>query len=169
METIKKSTAHYRNDAWWTCAVFILICLVPGEGFAWLGNVLFGHDWDKNLIKPSVTQFNWVFFVVVWFVNYTTMGVAAWLIWIKRREQPVGRALGWFWFQLGLSFLWIPIVHGTGTVAAAVIMDFVVGIPALITGYFFYRISRLAFYWYTPYLVWTVITTHAKIWMYLVN
>lgn len=155
----------------WSLVAFIVVCLVPGEGIAWLGIVIFGHDWDKGLIKPSVTQFNWVFFVVVWLVNYTTMGVAAWLVWLRRPEQPqsVGRALRWFWFQLGLSFLWIPVVHGTGSVMAAVVMDVVVGISAFVAGYQFYKIRRAAFYWYVPYLVWTLITTHAKVWMYWLN
>lgn len=163
------NTRQHHADPWWTCALFILICLIPGEGFAWLGNTFLGHDWDSGLIKPSVTQFNWVFFVGIWFINYTTMAVAAWLIWTMRHKQSVSRALGWFWFQLGLSFFWIPVVHFTGTVLAAVVMDFVVGIPAFLTGYFFYRIYRPAFYWFAPYLAWTIITTHAKIWMFVVN
>ncbi|MFD2574371.1 TspO/MBR family protein [Spirosoma soli] len=148
---------------------YVLFCLIVGQLTAYLGNEYFGHDWDKNLIKPSVTQFNWLFFVAVWTVNYTTMGVAAWYVRRTGSNALTKRALGWFWFQFGLCLLWIPIVHGTGWVGTAVTMDFVVGIPAFITGYWFYKASRRAFNWYVPYLLWTLITTHAKIWMYMVN
>lgn len=148
---------------------FVLICLIPGQVAAYLGNLYFGHDWDKGLIKPSVTAFNWVFFVIVWVVNYSTMGVAAWHVWRSPAQPRKRLALRWFWFQFGLSLLWIPVVHGTGWVGSAVIMDFVVGIPAFITGYWFWQVSRPGFWWLVPYLTWTVITTHAKIWMYWLN
>ena len=153
----------------WGWLVYVLICLVLGQLAAYWGNSYFGHDWDKGLIKPSVTQFNWVFFVVIWVVNYSTMGVAIWYVGRSHGQSNRERAKRWFWFQYTLSLLWIPIVHGTGWVGTAVIMDFVVGIPAFITGYWFWRVSQLSFYWFIPYLLWTLITTHAKIWMYLAN
>ncbi|GAB3220788.1 TspO/MBR family protein [Spirosoma arcticum] len=59
---------------------FALFCLFIGQLTAYGSNLYFGHNWDKNLIKPSVTQFDWVFFVVIWTINYSTMGVAAWLV-----------------------------------------------------------------------------------------
>jgi len=108
-----------------------------GQATAYVSNQYFGHDWDKNLIKPSVTQFNWVFFVAVWTINYSTMGVAAWLVKQTGTTPLSRRSLGWFWFQYMLCLLWIPIVHGTGWVGSAVLMDIVVGVPAFITGYWF--------------------------------
>lgn len=150
-------------------AIFVMSCLIIGQLTAYGGNLYFGHDWDKNLIKPSVTQFNWVFFVVIWTINYSTMGVAAWLV-KRTSETPLAkRTLRWFWFQYTLCLLWIPVVHGTGWVGSAVLMDFVVGVPAFVTGYWFWQTSRRAFWWFVPYLAWTVITTHAKIWMYWLN
>lgn len=149
--------------------LYVGICLTVGQTTAYWANAYFGHDWDKNLIKPSVTQFNWVFFVVVWTVNYTTMGIAAWYVRQSGQYANVTRALRWFWFQFMLCLLWVPVVQSTNWVGSAVIMDFVVGLPAFITGYWFYKTSRRGSVWFIPYLLWTVITTHAKIWMYWLN
>ena len=61
----------------WGWLIYVLACLIPGQLVAYWGILYFGHDWDKGLIKPSVTQFNWLFFVLVWVINYSVMGVAA--------------------------------------------------------------------------------------------
>ena len=162
-----KPTQLYRFRQGWL--YYTLLCLIIGQLTAYWSNAYFGHDWDRNLIKPSITQFNWVFFVGIWTINYSTMGMAAWSVKQTGDTPPTKRALRWFWLQYVLCLLWMPVVHGTGWVGSAVLMDFVVGVPAFITGYFFWRTSRRAFWWFVPYLIWTLITTHAKIWMFWLN
>lgn len=68
-------------------------------------------EWYAGLNKPSWNPPSWVF-GPVWTILYTTMGLAAWLVWKQHGFKGAGPALGLFLFQLVLNGLWTWIFFG---------------------------------------------------------
>lgn len=153
------------RSPWWVGLLFVAGCLVPGQLAGYLGTLLPGQGWFATLAKPALFPTSVAFFVGVWVVNYTVMGLAAWRVWDQRAVAPqrVRTALRWFTGQLVVGFAWVPLVNFSQRVEMAVFLDVFDGALAFLTAGYFYRVSRPAFYWLLPYLAWLCFTTWLKI------
>ena len=86
-------------------AASLALCFaVAGLGGYWTSLGL--GPWYDSLRKPSWTFPNRVF-GPVWTILYTSMAIAAWLVWRRRRTHPVALPLGLFGLQLALNLAWV--------------------------------------------------------------
>lgn len=109
--------------------------------------------WYASINKPSWNPPDWVF-APVWTVLFILMGVAAWLVWSRRGEVPVGLALTLFGVQLLLNTLWSWLFFGWHLPGAAFAEVLVFWVMILLTLLAFWQIRPLAGALLLPYLVW---------------
>jgi tryptophan-rich sensory protein len=143
---------------------------------AWLGAVATVNNvegWYLSADKAPWSPPNWVF-GPAWTLLYTSMAVAAWLVWRSRseRSRPALIAYG---VQLLLNLAWTPVFFGLypsiGTpalwIAVAIIVVLIVAVT--ITVLYFGPISRTAGLLLLPYISWLVFATSLNIWAALNN
>lgn len=120
--------------------------------------------WYDDLAKPMWTPPNAVF-GPVWTVLYSSMAVAAWLVWRHPASTARRRALVAYVVQLALNGLWTPVFFGLGSLIGAsglwialgiiVALDFAI-LAAIIR---FADISKPAAALLIPYWFWTLFAT----------
>jgi len=118
-----------------------------------VGSLFPPGDWYAGLHKPAWNPPSWVF-GPVWSALYTTMGVAAWLVWKNVGARQRSSALACFLLQLGLNALWSPLFFGLQypglAFAEIVLLWAAVGGTTVL----FWRVRALAGLLLIPYLVW---------------
>ncbi|MBU2589441.1 MAG: tryptophan-rich sensory protein [Nanoarchaeota archaeon] len=107
-------------------------------------------SWYATIIKPSFNPPNWIF-GPVWVFLFILMGIALYLIWIKKDNKL---ALTFFSIQLGLNILWSILFFGLQSPLLALIEIFILEIFILLTIKEFYKISKKAAYILIPYISW---------------
>lgn len=120
--------------------------------------------WYDDLAKPMWTPPNAVF-GPVWTVLYSSMAVAAWLVWRHPASTARRRALVAYVVQLVLNGFWTPVFFGLGSLIGAsglwialgiiVALDFAI-LAAIIR---FADISKPAAALLIPYWFWTLFAT----------
>ena len=95
---------------WISLIGFIAICFAASAigGFATSKSV---DTWYNNLNKPAWTP-SGGFIGTVWFILYTLMAIAAWLIWISGSFDQISIQMFLFFVQLGLNALWSVLFFG---------------------------------------------------------
>ncbi len=149
----RRFAAQLRYDAamdwtrrkWVGLGVIVAICYVPSV----LGALFMPDAWYAGLRKPSFNPPGWVF-GPVWTVLYLLMGVAAWLVWLRRGRT----ALGLFAGQLTLNAVWTPLFFGAHAPLAALVDLALLWVLLLATGVGFFRIRPVAGWLLMPYLAW---------------
>ena len=125
--------------------------------------------WYANLNKASFNPPNWVF-GPVWLTLYTLMGIAAFLIWDKRKSnKKVNFALKIFIIQLVVNSLWSIIFFGWHQVLLALITIIVMWLLILFTIIKFWPISKTAGILLVPYLLWVTIATSLNYFVLILN
>lgn len=109
--------------------------------------------WYAGLIKPALSPPNWVF-GPVWTTLFTLMGIAAFLVWQKRRVSGARLALAVYGGQLALNALWSILFFGLQNPAAALVEIAFLWFAIFATMLAFVKISRLAAGLLLPYLFW---------------
>ncbi len=109
--------------------------------------------WYQALAKPAWTPPSWVF-APVWTILYTTMGLAAWLVWRQGSIAAAGLPLSVFVLQLILNGLWTWIFFGQRNIGLAFAEIVILWILILITLILFWKRQALAGIMLLPYLVW---------------
>ena len=112
--------------------------------------------WYEALEKPAWTPPNWLF-GPVWTALYTLMGVAAWMIWERRRQQPgnAQAALVLFIIQLALNGLWSWLFFGQQAILLAFLDILLLWTALAATIIAFSRVRVLAAGLLIPYFLWT--------------
>jgi tryptophan-rich sensory protein len=114
--------------------------------------------WYATAAKPPWTPPNWLF-GPVWTVLYTTMAVAAWLVWRRWGWQGAKPALLLYAAQLALNAIWTPLFFGAELLwlglAVIVALDLVLAATVLA----FFRRHRPAGALLVPYLLWALYAT----------
>jgi tryptophan-rich sensory protein len=141
---------------------FILLCLAVGS-LAGAVTASAVAQWYPTLIKPPFNPPNWVF-GPVWTMLYIMMAVAAWRAW--RKGAKLNGALGWFYTQLFLNFLWSFLFFGAHAVGLALIEVVLLWASIAVTGFKFWKIDRTAGVLFVPYLAWVSFATllNASLW-----
>lgn len=131
----------------------ILIC----QGAGLIGSIFTISaipSWYAGLEKPSFSPPNWLF-APVWFLLYTLMGIAAYLIWDRGvGKKEVKTALTLFAVQLVLNSLWSVIFFGLRLPQYAFLEIVALWVFILLTILSFYKISKTAGLLLLPYILW---------------
>jgi benzodiazapine receptor len=109
--------------------------------------------WYQNLARPTWTPPDWVF-GPVWTILYTTMGLAAWLVWRQGGIAAAGLPLSVFVIQLILNGLWTWIFFGQQNIGLAFAEIVLLWILILVTLILFWKRQALAGIMLLPYLAW---------------
>jgi translocator protein len=114
----------------------------------------------KTLIKPPLSPPGWVF-GPVWTVLYAMIAFAGFRMIIAGINRPeVTLALGVFFIQLLLNFLWPYLYFKKGLRGAAFTEIALLWIFIAINLLFFYRIDPLAGWLLAPYLMWVTFAVY---------
>jgi tryptophan-rich sensory protein len=133
-------------------AAFIAGCLAIGGLGAWLTASTIG-TWYPTLKRPPLTPPNWVF-GPVWTTLYVLMGIAACLVWHKRRTSDVRSAMAAFAVQLVLNLAWSGLFFALANPGAALVEIVVLWLAIGATVAAFGRHSSTAAALMTPYWLW---------------
>jgi tryptophan-rich sensory protein len=110
-------------------------------------------QWYQELNKPEWNPPNWIF-GPVWTVLYILMAISAWLVWLRRKVQPVYAALAAFIVQLLLNGAWSWLFFGEHRMDIAFAEIVVLDLMILVTIILFWRIRSLAAILLLPYIAW---------------
>lgn len=139
-------------NPWIALAGFLLLCY----GVAFTASMVTMPSvagWYPGISKPSWTPPNWLF-GPVWTALYTTMAVAAWLVWRRAGWDGARTALTLFFVQLALNWAWSFIFFGakqTGWGAVEIVLLWATILATLLS---FWPHSRVAGSLMIPYLAW---------------
>jgi len=115
--------------------------------------------WYPTLNKPSFNPPN-ALFAPVWTSLYILIGIAAYLVWVKRDKiVHFPRTVAIYLIQLILNLGWSFIffyLHEIGFALAEIILLLVL---VAVNGYTFYKISKWAGLIFIPYFLWVSFAT----------
>lgn len=134
---------------------FILLCFCAAA-IGGLATATAIDTWYITLVKPSWTPPGWVF-GSIWTVLYLMMAMAAWLVWLKRKEMAVRSSLQFFLVQLTMNAMWSVIFFGLRRVDLAFFWIGLLWIAIVVTMMLFKRVSLVAALLLVPYLIWVTI------------
>jgi len=143
------------RNPWIVLAGFLLLCLAVG-GIAGAFTASSVTTWYPTLIKPGFNPPNWLF-APVWTTLYVLMAVAAWRGW--RKGAAVNGAIGWFYVQLFLNFMWTFLFFSAHALLIALIEIVLLWLAVAITLRAFWKIDRPAGLMLAPYLAWVSFAT----------
>ncbi|SDD90725.1 TspO/MBR family protein [Pedobacter soli] len=110
--------------------------------------------WYPTLNKPAFNPPNWLF-APVWTTLYILIGIAAYLVWVKRDQiTHFPRTVAIYLIQLMLNLAWSFIffyLHEIGFAMAEIILLLIVIVINAVT---FYRIDKRAGLLFIPYILW---------------
>lgn len=110
-------------------------------------------EWYASLRKPSWNPPGWVF-GPVWVALYTTMALAAWLVWRRGGFAAQGRPLALFLVQLVLNAAWTPLFFGLHRPGLAFAEILLLWLAIVATLAMFRPVSRTAAWLLVPYVAW---------------
>lgn len=148
--------------------VLIAIPLLVGFTGSIFTEKSISDGWYASLNQPSFNPPNYVF-GPVWTLLYILMGISLYMVWRevpgKRREN----ALGIFWLQLLLNFLWSFFFFYFKDIEIALVDILALWISIVSMIFMFYRVKPLAAYLNIPYLLWVSFATALNIAYYILN
>jgi translocator protein len=146
-------------------AGFVAVSAAPGA-LGSLATAGGGSEWYQALDKPAFTPPDWVF-GPVWSTLYVLTGVAAWLVWRRRRERPgAGAAFAAFGAQLALNAAWTPVFFGLEAPGPAILVIVALWLALAETIRRFRHFSAAAALLLAPYLAWVTFAAalNVEIW-----
>lgn len=149
-------------------SVLVLVALVAIAlavgGLGSLATIQNVDGWYADAEKAPWSPPNELF-APVWTFLYIAMSVAAWLVWRRRDETGVRRALTLYVVQLVLNSLWTPVffglypVIGPASLWIALAIILALDVLVLLTMLAFWRVHRLAAWLLVPYWAWLLFAT----------
>lgn len=124
--------------------------------------------WYTTLVQPSFAPPAWVF-GPVWLTLYTLMGIAAFLVWRKRKKGNVRRALWVYGVHLVLNALWSILFFGLHRPDLALFEIIVLLAFIVWTSVLFWRIDRRAGWLMMPYIAWVSFATILNYAIWILN
>lgn len=112
------------------------------------------QTWYPTLNKPSFNPPNWLF-APVWTSLYILIGIAAYLVWIRRDKiVHFPRTLAIYFIQLILNLAWSFIffyLHEVGFALAEILLLLIL---IVVNALMFYKINKWAGLIFIPYFLW---------------
>jgi len=148
-------------------AGILIICFGAGFAGGQLATPALG-GWYQDLTKPPFTPPDEVF-QPVWSALYFLMGVAAWLVWLRKGSAPVEVPLAVFAVQLLLNIAW-PLLFFELQKPGLALIEIILlesAIVATIVG--FWGIRPIAALLLIPYLLWCLFASILNLFIWLLN
>ena len=142
--------------------------LVVSFAAAAVGSRFMPGAWYASLAKPAWNPPAAVF-APVWTVLYTSMGVAAWLVWRRVGFSGAGAALALFGAQLVLNALWSYLFFGLHRPSVAFADIVALWVVILVVAALFWRVDWRAGALMVPYLVWVGFASCLNFALWLLN
>ncbi|MCX2475597.1 tryptophan-rich sensory protein [Pedobacter sp. MC2016-05] len=137
--------------------VAFLINIVITLGIGALGGLATSESvktWYPTLNKPSFNPPNWLF-APVWTSLYILIGIAAYLVWIKRDKiAHFPRVLAIYFIQLILNLCWSFIFFSLHEIGFALFEILILLIVIVVNAIAFHKIDKWAGYLFIPYILW---------------
>lgn len=133
--------------------VALIVSFVVTFAAAGIGSQFMPGAWYRDLQKPWFNPPDAVF-GPVWTALYAMMAIAVWLVWRRRTQANVNRALVAFGVQLALNAAWSWLFFRRHEIGWALIDITLLWIAILLTTVLFWRLTRTAGVLLIPYLVW---------------
>jgi tryptophan-rich sensory protein len=125
--------------------------------------------WYITLNKPALNPPNWIF-GPVWTTLYVLMGIASFLVWQKRKENPLyKKAIAFYLVQLVLNLMWSFLFFYQQQVGLALAEIILLWLVIATNGYLFYKINKTAGLLFVPYLLWVSFATYLTYAIYTLN
>lgn len=125
--------------------------------------------WYTTLNKPSFNPPNWLF-GPVWTTLYILIGIAAYLIWQRRKSVPhFPRTAAIYLIQLILNLGWSFIffyMHEIGFALAEIIALLLI---IIFNAFYFYRINKWAGILFIPYILWVAFASFLTYNIFVLN
>ncbi len=126
------------------------------------------QTWYLAIARPTWNPPSWVF-GPVWITLYTLMGIAAYLIWKKRKSKEARKALTVYGVQLGLNSLWSILFFGLQNPEAAFAEILILLGMIVATVVLFWRIDKRAGILLLPYLAWVSFASYLNFTIWQLN
>lgn len=133
-----------------------IISILIAQSAGLIGSIFTANSvntWYTTINKPSFNPPSWIF-GPVWITLYTLMGIAAFLIWNKKKSSQRTKALFVYGIQLVLNTLWSILFFGLQNPGMAFFEILFLLAFILATICFFFKQSKPAAYLLIPYLAW---------------
>jgi tryptophan-rich sensory protein len=146
-------TFHSRASSWRAGVVLVPLLLALGGLSARVSGSTSENGWYQTLALPALQPPGWVF-GVAWSILYSTIAIAAAIVW--GHKQAPGRVLALVLFAIGfvINLSWSPAFFRFHLITPALGIIAVMFVLALATTFAFARVSRVAAWLMVPYLVW---------------
>lgn len=125
-------------------------------------------SWYSNLVQPAFAPPSWVF-GPVWFLLYTLMGIAAWLIWLHRKNPRARLGLIVYLLQLALNSAWSLLFFGLQRPDLALAEILILLGVIIWNTVLFWRIDRRAAWLLIPYVLWVSFATLLTTFIVILN
>lgn len=125
--------------------------------------------WYAELNKPLFNPPSWIF-APVWISLYALMGIASYLIWVKRKKEKLANtALVIFFIHLIFNALWSIIFFGLKNPMWAFFEILILWVMVLILIIIFHKIDKKASYLLIPYVLWVSFATFLNFAIWILN
>ena len=125
-------------------------------------------EWYQNLIKPALNPPDWVF-GPVWTFLYLTMGISAWLVWLKSFETSIRTPLILFGIQLLLNGLWTFFFFGLKN-PGLTFVELLILLTAIMSNIVsFWKKNRYAGILFLPYISWVSFALYLNFMIWRLN
>ncbi|KQN33369.1 TspO protein [Pedobacter sp. Leaf41] len=125
--------------------------------------------WYPTLNKPSFNPPNWLF-APVWTSLYILIGIAAYLVWIKRDKiAHFPRVLAIYFIQLILNLCWSFIFFSLHEIGFALFEIIILLIVIVANAIAFYKIDKWAGYLFIPYILWVSFASFLTYSIFMLN
>ncbi|RZK88964.1 MAG: tryptophan-rich sensory protein, partial [Pedobacter sp.] len=112
------------------------------------------QTWYPTLNKPSFNPPNWLF-APVWTSLYLLIGIAAYLVWIKRDTiTHFPRTVAIYLIQLILNLAWSFIFFYLHEIGFALFEILILLVVIIVNALMFYKINKWAGLIFIPYILW---------------
>ncbi|WP_139904678.1 TspO/MBR family protein [Clostridium thermarum] len=149
----------------------LIISIIIAEGLGYISSAFNRGQglYYKVLHKPTFAPPSWLF-GIVWPLLYLLMAIAAYIIWIKRKEgKHVGKALVLYILQLIVNFIWPFIFFKLNLFGIAFIVLVILLLLVILTTISFLKHSKLASILMVPYIIWLVYAAVLNYYIWLLN
>jgi tryptophan-rich sensory protein len=125
--------------------------------------------WYAELNKPTFNPPSWIF-APVWISLYTLIGIASYLIWLKRKKKKLANtALIIFFIHLVFNALWSIIFFGLKNPMWAFFEIIILWVMVLALIIIFHKIDKKASYLLIPYVLWVSFATFLNFAIWILN
>jgi tryptophan-rich sensory protein len=147
--------------------VGVFLCAALGLIAGWATRLTV-DTWYPTLDKPWFTPPDWLF-APVWAALYALMGVAAALVWQRKRAPGGDAALVAFAVQLVLNVSWSVVFFGTTSVGGGLVVIMALVAALGVTVARFARVRPVAAWLLAPYVLWTLYAAALNLGIWMLN